>query len=158
MIELSFIVSEAEFLEAGLQLARRPVSVIRLVGFPIAGAGFIYLHETMFGIALIIFGIALPILRPRKVREALHRTYQGAPFMQTQISARLDEGGTVITYLKGSSTNTWDAYQGCFETKDLIVLKLSTTFLRIFPKRAFSPEQLLEFRELLQNHKLSPSK
>jgi hypothetical protein len=163
MIDLSFTVSEAEFLESGIKLATRTrgkfLRVTRwasLGGVWICGLTLLHLDQSVFGAALIGFAILLPLARWFGLRRVLSRNYRGAPFMHSQIWARIDEAGITMTYQTGSSVSTWDGYQACFETKDLIVLQLSTTFVRVFPKRAFSTEQLLEFRQLLEDHKLSP--
>jgi hypothetical protein len=109
------------------------------------------------GIFFIAFATAMPFLRRYTYRKVLRSNYRGAPFMHSQVRAQIDESGISMTYATGSSVNAWKGHQACFETKDMIVLQISTTLVRVFPKRAFNAEQLAEFRKLLTEHGLSPS-
>jgi hypothetical protein len=84
-------------------------------------------------------------------------TWVETTHIQQSYNPCIDESGISMTYATGSSVNAWEGHQSCFETKDMIVLQVSTTLVRVFPKRAFSAEQLTEFRKLLADHGLSPN-
>ena len=165
MIDLAYTVSEAEFLEAGSKLAsrkgiRQPLIVLHYVAVAVvlaAGLSLILMGSLAPGIFFIALGTALPFLRRYTHRKVLRSNYRGAPFMHSQVRAQIDESGISMTYATGSSVNAWEGHQACFETKDMIVLQISTTLVRVFPKRAFNAEQLAEFRKLLAEHGLSPN-
>jgi len=165
MIELTYTVSEAEFVGAATKLAsrsriRRTLKVVHYLAVAVVFAAGLFLAlggSVALGVFFIALAAALPFY-PRYVnRKVLRDSYRGAPFMHSAIKAHIDKTGITMTYASGSSVNAWEGHQGCFETEDLIVLQVSTTFIRVFPKRAFTAEQLTGFRKLLAAHKLSPS-
>ncbi len=165
MIDIAYTVSEAEFVEAGLKLAARKgprltQTVIHYVLVTIvfaAGLFLVLMGSSVLGIFFIALAIALPFQRRHMYRSALRSNYRGAPFMHSPVRAQIDETGISMTYATGSSVNAWEGHQACFELKEMIVLQVSTTLVRVFPKRAFTAEQLTGFRKLLAEHGLSPS-
>ena len=175
MIELSYQVTEDEFVEAGFKLAERKgtvrvlkTSTVLTIAFDLlVGTYILYLSLIMqsirlglFGVCILGFAVAFPFLRRARLRQALRKVlkknYQGAPFMHFQVQARMDDSGISTQYLNGSSVNTWEGHQSSFETDDLILVMQTTTHMRVFPKRAFTANQLTEFRQLLAAHNLSP--
>jgi hypothetical protein len=168
MVDIAYTVSEAEFVEAGFKLAarkgmRRAVIVSRAITVAIyfaAGMYLLLMGWATLGIFFVGLAVAFPFIRHyrsrRVLRSALRSNYQGAPFMHSQVRAHIDDSGISMTYATGSSETAWEGHHGCFELTDMIVLQVSTTFLRVFPKRAFTVDQLAEFRKLLAEHGLSP--
>jgi len=174
VIELSYQVTEAEFMEAGSKLAERKgtirvlnASTVITVAIELAiGLYLLVLSRVMHdygwatvGVIILGFAAAFPFIRRTRLRKTLRRSlqnsYRGAPFMHSPVQTRLDNAGIFMKYISGSSVNTWEGHQSSFETDNLIVVMQTTTHMRIFPKRAFTDEKLTEFRQLLAEHGLS---
>jgi F0F1-type ATP synthase assembly protein I len=175
MIELSYQVTEDEFLEAGFEQAKRKGTIQVLKASTIIFVGIyallgIYMlnfgramHDTgwtMVGVFILGIAVAFPFIKRNRLQKALQKllrnNYQGAPFMHSPVQARMDDSGIFMQYISGSSVNTWEGHQSSFETNNLIVVMQTTTHMRVFPKRAFTANQLAEFRQLLGVHSLSP--
>lgn len=46
----------------------------------------------------------------------------------------------------------WSAFVKCLESKNLFVLYQTALLMNVFPKRAFAPGDLEQFRDLLQRN------
>jgi hypothetical protein len=114
------------------------------------GVFFIAIGACSSGIILLIVACLLAIWRfivaPRWLAA---KAYRSAKFMHDSITAEIDEGGTRMTYPSGSSDTKWIGYVNWQETDDMFVLFLSDRLIRMFPKRAFSGNELDTMRELL---------
>jgi len=62
-----------------------------------------------------------------------------------------DEQGLRSATSAGHSENNWSTYTN-FETSNLFLLYMGSGLFEVIPKRAFSPSQLEEFRNLLTRY------
>jgi YcxB-like protein len=151
----AFTLSEKEFVRTSVRFARRSpwLFAIRILLIAaIAGAGVLLIAagNAVMGIAILVFALLLPVLRPIAARLATARTFSASKFMHCQITAEIDDEGTRFTYSSGTSDTKWNGYTDWGETGDMFVLFLSDRFVRILPKRAFSESDLTSLRALLE--------
>lgn len=79
----------------------------------------------------------------------VRRDYRAHPNIQREHALRVDEEGLYLESEIGRIETRWPAYTRWRETKSLFLLYLGSRSFEIIPKRAFSPQQLQEFRWLL---------
>ena len=157
MIDISYELSEADAIEGAPPLKLSSKFAIALCLVVVIAGYLFFFQQKVFAAALVLYSIGLVFLAKRRRRANIKKQFRGAPFLHGEIRARISEAGIEMTYPTGASTTRWDGYQSCRETEHLILLLLSPAFFRAFPKRAFTPDQLIEFRRLLQEHKLTPN-
>ncbi|MDP9263011.1 MAG: YcxB family protein [Acidobacteriota bacterium] len=85
------------------------------------------------------------LLRPLLLR----RQFRQNPHIAGRHSARFGEEGIQLAGPESRSEMAWAAIDRFTESKNLFVLVHFPKMIYLFPKRAFTPEQLAEFRELL---------
>jgi hypothetical protein len=66
------------------------------------------------------------------------------------VKALISSSGIAISDSNGQSTSKWTAFIRYAETKNLFVLFYRPNLCHTVPKRAFAPEDLSRFREILQ--------
>jgi hypothetical protein len=98
---------------------------------------------------VMIFGIVLQFVAPR---FAAKRQFQGNPAAQLPTTLTTSDEGLHFASSHSSGNASWKMYVRFEETKDNFVLFSSPVVFHPIPKRAFTPEQLTEFRTLLQRH------
>ncbi len=99
----------------------------------------------------VIAGVALAwplIVRPISLR----RHFRTIPNFALKQRLFAGEEGLRTTSDAGRSENNWSAYTDFLETKNLFVLYMGQGMFEVVPKRAFSPHELDQFRELLARH------
>ena len=62
----------------------------------------------------------------------------------------MSDSGMIFRSAKGTAELNWDAFPRYAETKNLFMLYVQSRLFHVIPKRAFTPEDLLAFREMLQ--------
>lgn len=63
-----------------------------------------------------------------------------------------DDFGLDSKWEGGSARTAWSDFAGIYESPTQILLYRSKFFYLIVPKRAFTPDQLAEFRDLAARH------
>ena len=99
----------------------------------------------------VIAGVALAwplIVRPISLR----RQFRTIPNFVLRQRLFAGEEGLRTTNDAGRSENNWSAYTEVQETKNLFVLYMGQGMFEVIPKRAFSPSEVDQFRELLARH------
>jgi hypothetical protein len=77
------------------------------------------------------------------------RQFAKIPPSQMQVTAEFSEKEVHFQSAKTDSVAQWEHFVGWRESRDLFLLYQRTNLFNMVPKRAFTPEQLTEFRELL---------
>ncbi len=96
--------------------------------------------------------LILAAIRPHRLR----RDFLRHPNFARAERAQIDEAGLRVESEVGSSNTNWAAYIQWHETQNLFLLYLGARSVQVIPKRAFSSEQLVEFRRLVRE-KLPPA-
>src|SRR5689334_19326341 len=105
------------------------------------GRAFAFMLLAWFVVCLVIFTI-----RPLWIK----RDFIGHPNFSRPQTVQVDESGVSFESAIGKSETKWGAYIRSQETQNLFLLYLGARLVEAVPKRAFSTEQLDEFRELTQ--------
>lgn len=122
-------------------LAFRPnVTTLRTVG-PLMGAG----------VAWLVILVAAP-------RFSARRQFRGTPSAQNPMTIDASDSGINIQSLHVESHVAWSAYVGWGEDKSVFVILPQPRISVPIPKRAFTAEQLDEFRVILRRNILPPRK
>src|SRR3954464_13574388 len=82
-------------------------------------------------------------------RPLLKRRYRSTPHLAGSYVARFGEPGLEIEGPQGSAQLQWSSFDRFLESATNVTLVRLPGIMNSFPKRAFTPEQLAEFRELL---------
>lgn len=82
----------------------------------------------------------------------IKRDFRGHPNFQREQSVKIDEWGLHRTSEIGQSETKWLAYTDYRETHNLFLLYFGRRLMEVIPKRAFSAEELQQFRQLLLEH------
>ena len=106
-------------------------------GFPLAGWLWLAMSASI--------GIAVYEVPRIQVRRSLRCN----PSAQGEIVYLFDDKGSVTTFATGESRLDWGAYTKYRETGALFLLFFSPYRSTSIPKRVMSPEQIKEFRGLL---------
>lgn len=122
-------------------LAFRPImSTLQTVG-PLIGAG----------VAWLVILVAAPHLSAR-------RQFRNTPSAHDQMTIEVSDSGLQIRSVHADSKVAWSAYMAWGEYKSVFVILPQPRIYVPIPKRAFTAEQLVEFRELLGRNIKAPSK
>lgn len=85
-------------------------------------------------------------------RWAARNQYRKQPSARGPITATFDAGGVHWRWDGGSSEIQWKNFIRCLEAREQILLYPSPAYFSIVPKRAFTSEQMAEFRTLVGQH------
>jgi len=103
----------------------------------------------MLGGSFILARIAGAVSTAR-LNRWLKRDFALNPGFARKSNARVDDGGLYLEGEDGNSYTKWLAFVKYQETPNLFLLYVGTRSLHAIPKRAFSPEQLEEFRRIIR--------
>jgi len=84
------------------------------------------------------------------------RQFRGSPSAQSPMTIEASDAGLAVHSAYGESKVSWSAYIAWAEAKSLFVILPQPRIYVPIPKRAFTEEQLNEFRELLRRN-IKPS-
>ena len=161
-MEITFEPTEKDFFDS-FSVHRRAKTwrkwLVRIVGALILGmivfSLFILLHEPTkenietyipyLAFFIVWFGVILYVPRWNVRRQFLKQPAAHGPRTVT-----LDEHGIRSRWAGGSSDVEWKNYIRTVEGKDIVLLYFSPAYFNMIPKRAFTPEQWNELRELLK--------
>jgi len=159
-MQVSYELAEQDFLDAFQARRRRRVRwlwpvVWTLLAAVILLSGFLYLQcpralmrlAPLYGLLLFIL-ILVRLLPPWVARMQFRRqpAAQGTRTLDISEKGLISEGATL------KSESRWSHYTGWSEAETVFLLIASPLLYIIIPKRAFSAEQLAEFRALLTRH------
>ncbi len=74
------------------------------------------------------------------------------PAAQKEITTSVDDQGVQIRTHVSDSRMEWQAFIKWSETDNVFILFLSPCLFHIFPKRAFTTEQMMELRTMLHEN------
>lgn len=80
------------------------------------------------------------------------RQFRGQPSAQGEKTAVFDGEGVNLRWTGGSAEMQWSNFVRFRESKLHMLLYASPASFHVFPKRAFTPEQLAQFRNLAEQH------
>lgn len=103
----------------------------------------------VFSVVLGVLWFAYMLLAPRLSTRRQFRNY---PLAQSQITLHTSEQGLAFHNPHAESRIAWSAYVGWGEAKSVFVIMPQPRAYVAIPKRAFTAEQLSEFRELLRRN------
>jgi hypothetical protein len=80
------------------------------------------------------------------------RQFRGSPSAQSRMTIDASDAGLAVHSAYGESQVSWSAYIAWAEAKSIFVILPQPRIYVPIPKRAFTAEQLNEFRELLRRN------
>jgi hypothetical protein len=101
-----------------------------------------------YGIAWFV-GAAFFAIFPVLQAEQAKKDFRGSPSAEGEFRLSFDDNGLQLQSPHGGGTVKWSALVGWIDSPDLFLVLASSRIYYLFPKRAFTPEQLAEFRDLL---------
>lgn len=101
------------------------------------------------GIAFGAVWFAFMLFGPR---FSSRRQFRNHPTAQSPITMEASEAGLEIHSAHTDSKVAWSAYVGWGESKSVFVIMPQPRIYIVIPKRAFSEEQVEEFREMLRRN------
>jgi|HubBroStandDraft_6_1064221.scaffolds.fasta_scaffold138088_4 hypothetical protein len=108
--------------------------------------------DTSFDLGGIAFGVAWltwMLLAPRFFSK---RQFRNNPMAQSPITVDISEAGFRFHNAHADSNVAWSAYVGWEESKSVFVIMPQPRIYVTIPKRAFTEEQVREFREILRRN------
>ena len=110
----------------------------------------------------IVVLLGVYVVLAMTVLQSFHfkRQFKKNPHLQGKFTARFDESGISFIGPESRGEMQWSNLDTFKESKNLFVLVRMPSLFHIYPKRAFSPDQLNELRSLLANNlaKKTPAK
>jgi hypothetical protein len=97
-----------------------------------------------------IFGLIISIISPLWRRFAVRKHFQGNPSTKGLITLTVSEDGIRVRSQHTDSSAAWSSFVMWGEGKSVFAMLISPVAYYAVPKRAFSADQLIEFRELLR--------
>jgi hypothetical protein len=85
-------------------------------------------------------------------RYSARRQFRGSPSAQSPMTLGMSDAGLEIHSVHSDSKASWSAFVDWAETKSLFVILPQPRIYIPIPKRAFSEEQIVEFREILRRN------
>lgn len=139
------------------QLRPSEAWLYRMIGpaFGIAAALGLLLYLNGHRLVGIICGIGLAALTYLAVampKFQANAAFKRFPYLQQEITADFGESGIELTTSAGRAMLPWEAFSAVRENDEVLMLGRSDRHVQIFPKRAFSAEELAEVRALLQRN------
>ncbi len=80
------------------------------------------------------------------------RQFRGSPSANAPTTLGIDDSGLRFGSQHADSSVAWSAFVKYLEGKDVIALFTSPLCFKVIPKRAFTAEQLTQFRETIQRN------
>ena len=103
----------------------------------------------VFSIVFCMLWFAYMLLAPRL---SARRQFRNNPTAQSRITLDVSEQGLQFHNPHAESKVAWSAYVGWGETKSVFVIMPQPRAYNAIPKRAFTTEQLAEFRKILRRN------
>jgi hypothetical protein len=117
------------------------------------GSEMLKIWAAPFAFAVIWFAFMLGA-----PRLSARQQYRSTPTAQTPITIETSETGLYIQSAHADSRVAWSAYAAWGENNTVFVILPQSRIYVPIPKRAFSAEQLVEFRELLGRNIKTPTR
>ncbi len=105
-------------------------------------------------LGFLVFWLAIMWAAPRL---SARRQFRNTPTAHTPVTIDASDTGLHIQSVHADSKAAWSAYLAWCEYKSVFVILPQRRIYVPIPKRAFTPEQLVEFRELLGRN-INPKK
>lgn len=96
----------------------------------------------------LILGVTLLAL-PAAMRAGVVSTFKQRTSFQRPVTLGICDEAVEVTTAESTGKLEWSAFHKTVEAKNVFLLFLDPLYYIVVPKRAFTPEQLAEFRELL---------
>lgn len=168
-VEFEVAYSEHEFVR-GMMHARNRTEFswfnASLSALPmLLGFGFVYwyairepgsfrVNDAIVALVGVVISLPLSVALDRFkpfVESSFGRTFRNNPIYQEKFRVRIDRTGIESRSDSFESLVKWDAFSEAFESDDDFYFLLSESQPLFFPKRAFSPEQILAIRRIAQS-------
>jgi hypothetical protein len=107
---------------------------------------------------LIVFAAVWFIFMWTAPRVSAHRQFRNTPVARSPITIDASDSGLHIRSIYADSQVAWSAYVAWGEYKSVFVILPQPRIYVPIPKRAFTEEQITEFREMLRRNILPPKK
>ena len=149
-MQSSYQLSEKDLLEAQTSHAGRLFRISQIFGaFLIAaGLGGVVFGQGQYAPVPIVIGLFL-LFRLRLSAKLAFRRDVAA---QGKVEVTASQAGIQFLSARGTADLKWDAFLRYTETKNLFMLYPQSRLFNIIPKRAFTPQDLQEFRQALQQN------
>ncbi len=124
-----------------------PVRIVRLLAFVRPDPKTIKISAAILGFAALWF-----LYMWTAPRFSGRRQFRGSPSAQSPMTIDASDAGLAVHSAYGESQVSWSAYIAWAEAKSIFVILPQPRIYVPIPKRAFTAEQLNEFRELLRRN------
>jgi hypothetical protein len=151
-MQASYQLAEKDLLEAQTAHAGSLFRIGQVFGaFSIAaGLGELIFARSQYPQALAAMALGLFFLF--RLRFSAKLSFKRDFASQGMVQIAVSQSGIQFSSVKGTGDLNWDAFVRYTETKNLFVLYLQSRLLNIIPKRAFTPQDLPQFRQSLQRN------
>lgn len=165
-VEVKVTYSEHDFVRGMTHAQHRVgwtwVNIVSSMASVIIGFGLVYwlafreqgpirLNDAIVGVVVLFISYPLAIgldrVRPSAAMQ-FAKLFRENPVYQEEFSVRIDAQGIYSRSASFESLVHWDAFAKGFESDDDFYFLLSVSQPLFFPKRAFSPEQMLTLRRI----------
>jgi hypothetical protein len=122
------------------------LSCSALLGALLAPKGMVFESFAPSMVLLALLLIFVPATRWLNAR----RQFRSAPSAQAPITMTVSDEGVAFRSQYTDSKVAWSLFVRWLDGKSVFALLQSNVVFNVIPKRAFSPDQLAEFREILR--------
>jgi hypothetical protein len=143
-MRITYKLTEKDMLEA------TSTKALRMIGFLLVAMGLLSVATRAISypadLALVAIGLFFAFGAKLQLRASLKRDKR----LQDQFEAVISEDFIEISSPDATSKYGWSSFTRYIESTNLFLLYQSQHVYNIFPKRAFTPEDLASFRDLLR--------
>jgi YcxB-like protein len=155
IVSIRYFLSESDVIAAHRVLGRTAGRRLALLaGAVVVAAGGTWLiygpaaAVTVLILVPVVLVLAYLVLLPR----AWRRAYRAVPREQRDLTVEFSPDGLVFDTPVSHGSVRWQAFSYFIETERLILLYQPNKLAVALPKRAFQPDELHRFRELVSAH------
>ena len=131
-------------------------AIVVLIVMLLSGIALLVVGPSLKVKYLSLFALGMPIVGFLSLWGAPHiharMQYRRMPSAQTSVTMTVSEPGLRVLFEYGDSQVKWSAYIGWAEGAAVFVLFPQPRLYVPIPKRAFSPDQLDQFRDILRRN------
>jgi hypothetical protein len=148
-MRISYRLSERDVLEARGKHGGLWIKVLPIVGLLLLAASSVTLihdpRQFSSGIGAIVGGLFLIFF----LRLQVWLSFRGDNRLRDQFDATISDSGIDVSSPKAASKYDWSAFVRYAETKNVFLVYQAPQVFNVFPKRAFTAEEVDAFRNLL---------
>jgi len=155
-MRVSYKLSKGDVLEAKGKHAGLWIKVLPIFGIILLAGSLVSLVHDPKQFPSFVGAIVIGLFLTFFLRLQVWLAFRQDNRLQDQFEASISDSGIDVSSPKGASKYNWSAFVRYVETENLFLVYQAPHVFNAFPKRVFTPEDVVAFRSLL-DQKLGPA-